>query len=1095
MISIDNTFKKSKKIPNINILSYNINGLGNKLLYSEFFNYINSFDIVILLETHVEENKLNNFKKYFSNFDLFWKPAKRQSNFGRGIGGCMYAVKNSLIQSGLKHSFNEISEVITINIQIKQEIFTIIPLYLRSANWEKEFGDVRRLFVEKNIVNPLIIGDLNIRIGETQQIYEGICYTTFKCGQSVRRSKDKTVDNKGKHFLEFCDDYGITVLNGITEGDEMGNFTYISNVGQSVNDVCAISNDLLKHVDGFFVENYIWSDHLPIHLVLQIDMDEQEVQTCGLLPKLRWNENKKENYQRKVQHNLEVLRQQNPAIKLNDLTELIVISSGNFGNNLKTKSVNFKDKWFDLSCLEARDESFRLLRAYRRSSDEIEKKAYLFANRKYKNICEERKSLYYKSLELKICKINNSKEWWNLAREIRGDIVNPCPNITAAVFRTYFDHLLNPPQLCDDIFYVAELKEDPDLDAEISVAEVQKMLLKTKSNKAPGIDRVPYEFFINAPVSFLEELTKAYNTILETGITDDKFITSVIYPIYKKGNNSDPNNYRGISFMNCVAKIMMGILNERLSSWTDKHNILLEYQAGFRKNYSTVDNIYSLSAIVHLKFYEKKKVYAFFVDFKAAFDKISRRLLIYKLYEMGVSTKFVNVIEAIYRTTKSVVWTGKELSEEFETRSGVKQGCLLSPLLFALYINDLHDALCGGLHIDGVNIRLLLYADDIVIMADNVRTLQNMIINLERYCIKWNLEVNLSKSEIMVFRNGGKISNQEKWRFNGNEIKIASNFCYLGMTLTPKMVFKKHIEIKNIAAKNSINATWSSFLSKHNISIRAKWQLFQAVCRSIQTYGAQVWGSSLFEEVNKLQRYFVKKILNLPSFTPTYALMLETNMQDAHLYTLDLHLRYIGRTLFEYEASRLPHQLSIKLIEKNLSWVTNLIRISDQFNIIWDFGTSSYAEWNLKKNQLLENLRLSTKLENIQSALGTDRFYKYLDHTKGLKYMVDEHNQSTIMWIFKARCDMIELNGTRFTSNSIRLCSLCNLNETEDIQHFLGRCPILKHLRLQYLGYAILPNELIVATLNGAFRNWDNLVKYITNAIKYRKFLINEFNY
>ena len=75
--------------------------------------------------------------------------------------------------------------------------------------------------------------------------------------------------------------------------------------------------------------------------------------------------------------------------------------------------------------------------------------------------------------------------------------------------------------------------------------------------------------------------------------------------------------------MNCSAKVLMGVIHARLTNWIEKHNILNEFQAGFRPQYSTVDNIYNLAAIVHLKFLEKKKIYAFFVDFKAAFDRVS----------------------------------------------------------------------------------------------------------------------------------------------------------------------------------------------------------------------------------------------------------------------------------------------------------------------------------------------------------------------------------------------------------------------------------------------------------------------------------------
>ena len=99
--------------------------------------------------------------------------------------------------------------------------------------------------------------------------------------------------------------------------------------------------------------------------------------------------------------------------------------------------------------------------------------------------------------------------------------------------------------------------------------------------------------------------------------------------------------------MNCAVKIMMGILNDRLFNWVEYNQILTEYQAGFRRNYSTVDNIYNLSSIVTLKLADKKKVYAFFVDFKAAFDSVSRKSLIYKPFHLGISYKFVRLIERI----------------------------------------------------------------------------------------------------------------------------------------------------------------------------------------------------------------------------------------------------------------------------------------------------------------------------------------------------------------------------------------------------------------------------------------------------------------
>lgn len=100
-----------------------------------------------------------------------------------------------------------------------------------------------------------------------------------------------------------------------------------------------------------------------------------------------------------------------------------------------------------------------------------------------------------------------------------------------------------------------------------------------------------------------------------------------------------------------------------------------------------------------------------------------------------------------------------------------------------------------------------MYADDIVILADDPEILENMINNLENYCNMWGMEVNLSKSQIMIFRKGGKMSVNESWKFNGEQFEIVKDYKYLGLTLTPKMSYIKHINLKNDAAKTTTNST------------------------------------------------------------------------------------------------------------------------------------------------------------------------------------------------------------------------------------------------------------------------------------------------
>lgn len=134
--------------------------------------------------------------------------------------------------------------------------------------------------------------------------------------------------------------------------------------------------------------------------------------------------------------------------------------------------------------------------------------------------------------------------------------------------------------------------------------------------------------------------------------------------------------------------------------WVSQNDVIHEWQAGFRRGYSTIDNIFNLVSIIKIHLSAKRrKVYAFFVDFSAAFDHVDRYSLFCKLTAMGLSSKIVKVIRNMYTGTGASIWCQNEVTEEFETTMGVKQGCILSPILFALFINDICEGMRGGVKI------------------------------------------------------------------------------------------------------------------------------------------------------------------------------------------------------------------------------------------------------------------------------------------------------------------------------------------------------------------------------------------------------------
>lgn len=591
-------------------MSFNVHGLENKCLFPDFFEFIKSHEVFALLETHLCENKVDHFKKYFKGFELYLRHASRQSKYGRGIGGCLYGVREDIQKLGIEHVFETIDGVDIINIRSKSLNFNIVPLYIRGADWKKEFSVVKNMFVENNVINPIVIGDINARIGEEEQVLEECHRAAFKSGTGQRKSRDKQTNSSGRTYLEFCSDNGLVVMNGRTFGDEEGEFTYISKNGNSVNDLCSVSMDILHTIQKFSVISKIWSDHLPIQLSLEIPTTEQCNSVMKLAPKLIWRDKLKDKYQSNLNNNLEAARQLNNNLSLNDFAEIIKSSTD---QPKPRKHFDPGNKWYDIECENARDKSFQYLKKHRESELPEDRCIYLEYNKLYKKICKEKQEAYAEELENKINLVNDSKEWWKIVKEIKNEQFEKGSNLSSATFEKYFEKLLNPEQLSENIQYAPMYHEDSILDRPISLGEIKATLKKAKLNKAAGEDRIPYEFFINATDEFLTDLSKAYTHILNTGNIDESFIKSIVFPIFKKGDANDPSNYRGISFMNCIAKIMMGIINERLTVWVNSNNILNEYQAGFRKTYSAMDNILNLASIVHLKFEEKKK----FTDFSS----------------------------------------------------------------------------------------------------------------------------------------------------------------------------------------------------------------------------------------------------------------------------------------------------------------------------------------------------------------------------------------------------------------------------------------------------------------------------------------------
>ena len=318
---------------------------------------------------------------------------------------------------------------------------------------------------------------------------------------------------------------------------------------------------------------------------------------------------------------------------------------------------------------------------------------------------------------------------------------------------------------------------------------ILKSIRKLKNGKAQGKDGIGAEFYKSSSYIILPFLNAIFNKILDTGNFPKVWSQIMIIPLYKSGSKSEPTNYRGISLLNVMFKIFSGILYNRLDKWVNDFQLIDDSQSGFRKGYSAIDNIFCLQSMI-TKYISKQGVrfYVLFVDFQKAFDSINHYNLFASLQQKGLCGKVLQLLKSMYSNMNAQVKVDScHLTESFKCNIRTVQGDLLSPLIFSLYINDLCTALqtkCKrGVFVSSnvPEIYCLLFADDVANCADTVNNLQTQLNIISDYCRETGMKVNMSKTQIIVFRNGGPLRTSERWTLHNTYVNVTSSYKYMGL--------------------------------------------------------------------------------------------------------------------------------------------------------------------------------------------------------------------------------------------------------------------------------------------------------------------------
>ena len=309
------------------------------------------------------------------------------------------------------------------------------------------------------------------------------------------------------------------------------------------------------------------------------------------------------------------------------------------------------------------------------------------------------------------------------------------------------------------------------------------------------------------------------------------------------------------------------------------------------------------------------------MDFEKAFDHVDRSALWHKLLSQNVSSGMVRMLRAIYADVKTCIKTPVGLKDYLPCPLGVRQGCIISPIMFILFLNDMQDFISlnsHGIDIETIKLFVLLFADDLVMSAETVIELQRMINRLWEYCDIWHLTINLVKTKVIVFRNGGSLRHFEFWKFGDKVLDVVTYYKYLGILFSSRNSwFMTKKTLANQASKTlfAIKSKLSRFGGVH---LSLLFKIVDSKILPILLYGSEIWFSHASPGIEKIHNQFCKYVLRLPVYAPNEFVRSELGRYKVDVFKKFRAIKYWLRisTLPENRLPKLYYKMQIR-------WVAN----------------------------------------------------------------------------------------------------------------------------------------------------------------------------
>ena len=375
-----------------------------------------------------------------------------------------------------------------------------------------------------------------------------------------------------------------------------------------------------------------------------------------------------------------------------------------------------------------------------------------------------------------------------------------------------------------------------------SMEDVIKVIKTINVKKSSSIKNIKSAIFKDVFLHDSGKLAIIFNATLIRQEFPDKWKSATITPIPKKGDSHSVNNLRPISLLPLPGKLLERLICNRLQSYLDTNNILTSSQHGFRPAHSTISAISQYLVQIYNNLNSGVDTVSLYLDLRKAFDTISHNILLNKLKTIGLNLRTRDWFQNYLTNRTQRVYANGVLSSSLPITHGVPQGSVLGPVLFSLYINSLPDAITP--------VKVVMYADDAVILTNSGLAMQSLLPSLHNWCKENSLTVNDNKTMWMSFICKPNTYVPRQLTLNNKILQHCDEFNYLGLIIDEKLTFKS--QHKKVLQQLTFRALQLAKIRRY-INTKTAVIIYKTMSLPYLDYADFIWNYGTQFSINQLQ--------------------------------------------------------------------------------------------------------------------------------------------------------------------------------------------------------------------------------------------------